>query len=120
GLARAAAWKSAQADNTQAALQGFLQKYPQGAEADQARAQLEQLNDSRAELGAFRSKAEAQKAQVKLQARFGTQLHGIVILPPAGADKRTRVASAPMSSQDAQAACATLKKEHQHCEVVKR
>jgi hypothetical protein len=39
-LERAAAWRSLQDDLSVASLQAFLQKYPQGAESNEARAKL--------------------------------------------------------------------------------
>lgn len=121
GLERAAAWKVAQADGKATALQEFLQKYPQGAEADEARAQLQKLNAAsyRVQLGAFRSKKEAQRLRARLQAKYGNALHDVVVVAPTGRDKLNRVRSGTMSQEEARSACAKLKKAHQHCEVVK-
>ena len=41
------------------------------------------------------------------------------MVPPGAQDKLNRVDSGPMTHDEAQAACTTLKKEKQHCEVVK-
>jgi outer membrane protein assembly factor BamD (BamD/ComL family) len=122
-LEEAAAWKLAQADGSAAALQGFLTKYPQGADSDQARAQLQLVQQPasgyRAQLGAFRSKKQAEHLRVQLRSRYLKLLHDIVLVAPAPPDKLIRVRSASMSRADARAACAHLKKAHQHCEVVK-
>ena len=119
GLERAAAWKTAQAANTEAALQDFLKKYTQGPEADEARAQLQKLEGYRVELAAFHDQKAAEKSRDHLKARFDSQLHDIVAVPPTGSEKEYRVESAPMTEADAKSACTKLKKEHQHCEVVK-
>jgi cell division septation protein DedD len=121
-LERAAAWKAAQATNTESALQDFLKKYNQGPEADQARAQLQKLQSEgyRVQLATFRDQKAAEKSRDSLQARFNTELHDIVVIPPTGSDKLHRVASGPMTEADAKSACAKLKKAHQHCEMVKR
>jgi SPOR domain len=118
---RADAWKAAEADGKAPALQAFLQKYPQGAEADQARARLEQLKTEayRVQVAAFRAQKDADRAQARLQARYGKVLHEVVVVPPAAPEKLTTIRSTPMTLKEAQSACGTLKKEHQHCEVVK-
>jgi hypothetical protein len=118
-LQRAADWQQAKSTNTEAALQAFLQKYPSGAEADQAKAQLEQL-DYVVELGTFSSNDAATKAQSKLQDKFGNDLQSVVVVPPTGKSKAFHVASAGMTEDQAKAACASLKKQHQRCEVAKR
>jgi hypothetical protein len=121
GFERADAWKAAQVGATAATLQAFLQKYPQGTEADQARAQLQKLSAEqyRVQLAAFRAKGEAEHLRTRLQARYGSVLHEVVVVPATASDKLNRVSSKPMSQEDAQSACATLKKAKQHCEVVK-
>lgn len=120
-LERAAAWKTAQAANTESALQGFLQKYSQGAETDQAREQLKRLQSEgyRVELAKFKSENQAEKSRDSLKARFSSELHDVVVVPPNGSESLHRIESAPMTEADAKSACTKLKKEHQHCEVVK-
>ena len=121
GFERADAWKTVQADATAASLQGFLAKYPQGPEADQARAQLQKLSAEqyRVQLATFREKAQAERARARLQSQYGKVLREVVVVPPGAQDKLNRVDSAPMTHDEAQSACETLKKEKQHCEVVK-
>jgi hypothetical protein len=121
-LKRAAAWKVAQAANTESALQDFLTQYPTGAENDAARAQLLKLQSEgyRVRLGTFRDAAKAEKARGEMQTRFASELHQVVIVPPSNTDKLSHVSSAPMTEEDAKTACGSLKKLHQHCEVVKR
>jgi hypothetical protein len=116
-LERASAWRTAQSDGSPAALQAFLQKYPDGTEAAQARQKLNELAYS-VELAHLHSKAAAESKRTHLQARFGTVVHDIVVLPPAGVNKDYTVASSPMSQADANAACATLQRSHQLCKVV--
>jgi len=119
-LQRAADWQQAKSANTQAALQAFLQKYPSGPEADQAKAQLAQF-DYVVDLGTFRSDKAASAAQSKLQDKFGSDLQGgVVVVPPEGKSKIYHVASAGMTQDQAKAACDSLKKKHQRCEVMKR
>jgi len=118
---RAEAWKVAESDGKVPALQAFLQTYPQGAEADVARAKLEQLKAEayRVQVAAFRAQKDADRARARLQARYRKVLHDVVVVPPAGLEKLTTIRSTPMTLKEAQSACGILKKEHQHCEVVK-
>ena len=118
-MQRADAWKVAQADGKAPTLQQFLQKYPTGPEADQARAELQKLTAYRVQLGAFRSKKEADALSQRLKARYTDVLHEVVVVAPSGSDKLTRVRSAGMTESGAKAACSKLKKSHQRCEVVK-
>lgn len=119
-LERAADWKTAQQANTVAALQGFLQKYSQGPEVDEAKAALEKLQGYRVQLGAFKDEKSAQKALDNLKKRVGNDIPGLEVVAPTGTEKRHIVASGPMTEDDANAACAKLKKAHAHCEVIKR
>lgn len=121
GLQRAAAWKIAQADGKAPALQDFLQKYPQRPEADEARAQLQKLSSEAysVQLGAFRARKEADKLRARAQSRYGSVLHGVVVVAPTATDKLNRVRSGSMTEAQAKSACAKLKKAHQRCEVVK-
>jgi cell division protein FtsN len=120
-LERSAAWKVVQTNATAPALQEFLERYPQGPEADQARAQLQTLKagEYRVQLGAFRSKHEAETVRARLQARYGTELREVTVVPATPQDRRNRVDSAPMTLENAQSTCVKLNKEHRHCEVVK-
>lgn len=118
-LQRAADWQQAKSTGTEAALNGFLQKYPTGAEADQAKAQLQTLNYV-VDLGTFHSDKAANDAQAKLQTKFGSDLQNVVVVPPAGKSKTYHVASAGMTEDQAKGACASLKKQHQTCSVMKR
>jgi hypothetical protein len=71
------------------------------------------------QLATFHSDKEAQKSLPRLQTRYSSELHDLVVVPPSGSEKLDRIASGPMTLEDAKAACAKLKKSHQHCEVVK-
>jgi outer membrane protein assembly factor BamD (BamD/ComL family) len=119
-LERAADWKTAQQANTVAALQGFLQKYSQGPEVEEAKAAVDKLQGYRVQVGAFKDEKSAQKAHDDLQKRFGSDVPGLEVVAPTGTERRHIVASGPMTEDDAQAACAKLKKAHAHCEIVKR
>ncbi len=121
GFERAAAWQTASADGSASALQAFLEKYPTGPESDQARAQLQKLNSEyRVQLaGSYRSAKQAERASARAKARFGNLLHDVVVVPPTPPSKASHLRSAPMSQDEANAACAKLRKAHQHCEVVK-
>jgi hypothetical protein len=119
-LERAAAWQTAQSANTPQALQDFLGKYSSGPEADQARAALDKLQGYRVQLATARDDKGAQKALTQLQAKVGAGVHDLSVIAPSGSEKLYRVSSGPMTEDDAKAACATLKKTHQRCEVVNR
>jgi SPOR domain len=120
GFERSAAWKTAQSEGTPTAIQAFLQKYSTGPESDEARAALQKLqNDYQVQLASFRSRSDADRMSAHLKHRFGNVLHDVVVVPATPPDKLNHIRSAPMSEDEAKAACATLKKSHQRCEVVK-
>lgn len=121
GFERAAAWQTASANGSVDALKAFLDKYPQGPESDEARAQLQKLTSGyQVQLsGAFHSAKLAERASARLKARFGKILHDVVVVPSTPPSKLNRLRSAPMSKDEANAACAKLRKAHEHCEVVK-
>ncbi|MGA7538787.1 MAG: SPOR domain-containing protein [Steroidobacteraceae bacterium] len=114
-----AAWQSAQSTNTAAAYQDFLQKYPNASQASQAQDALKALTGYQALLASTRSKALADKLAARLKGKFSSDLQDVVVVPPSGKSKLLEVRSAPMTESDAKAACAKLRKAHQHCEVVK-
>jgi hypothetical protein len=119
GLERANAWKTAQSDGSATALQGFLQKYSQGPEADQARQKLAALQTGyRAELGSFHDERAAKHRRSELQSRFGGVLKEIDVVSPDSSNKRYRVMSGLMDRHDADSTCASLRRDHQSCEVV--
>ena len=120
GLERVDAWKSAESGGSNSALEGFLQKYPQGAEADQARQKLAMLkSDYRDRLGTFHDERAAERRRKELQSRYGAVLKESMLLSPDSSNKRYRVMSGLMDRHDAESACASLKRNHQSCEVVK-
>ena len=114
-----AAWQSAQSTNTAAGYQDFLQKYPNAPQASQAQDALKKLTGYQALLASTRSKALADKLAARLKGKFSDELQDVVVVPPSGKSKLLEVRSAPMTESDAKAACAKLRKAHQHCEVVK-
>ena len=73
----------------------------------------------RAELGTFHNKHAAERKRSELQSRFSSVLKEVDVVSPDSADKRYRVMSGLMDRQDADSACASLKRDHQTCEVVK-
>lgn len=117
-LQRAAAWQDAKNAGTGFALQNFLQKYPQGPEADQARTQLVKF-DYQAELGTYSSSKQADQARARLQDHYGKDLQAVMIVPPSAKGKLYHVTSAAMTHDQAKAACVTLRKSHERCEVTK-
>jgi cell division protein FtsN len=120
GFVRGAAWKDAQSNGSAAVLEAFLQKYPQGPEADDARAMLQKLTSEehyRVQLATFRDKTKADRARARLQARYGTLLHAVVIT--SAPNHSMRVASGPMSHAEARTACSTLRRSGQHCEIIR-
>ena len=114
-----AAWSTAQSTNTAAGYQDFLQKYPNSPHAGDATAALKQLQGYQLLLGTARSQATADKLTQHLKDKFGSDLQDVVEVPPTGKSKTIEIRSAGMTEDDAKAACAKLKKAHQHCEVVK-
>jgi hypothetical protein len=115
---RVAAWTTAQASGTSQAYEEFLDKYPTGSEADAARDKLKMLEGYRAELGTAHSAAGADHQRDVLAKRFGKDLQNVVVLAPDANSREYRITSAPMSQQDASAACATIKREGQSCKVI--
>ena len=119
GLQQDAAWQSAQSTNTAAGYQDFLQKYPNSSHAADAQDALKKLTGYQALLGSTRSKSLADKMAKRLKDKFGSDLQDVVVVPPTGKSKTLEIRSAPMTEDDAKAACAKLRKAHQHCTVVK-
>jgi outer membrane protein assembly factor BamD (BamD/ComL family) len=115
---RAAAWRTAQTNETAQSLQEFLAKYPSGPEADRARDKLKVIAGYRAELGTAQSERLADRERDALQKRFGKDLSQVVVLQPDANNRGYRIESAPMSEQDANAACATVKQAGRTCKVV--
>ncbi len=119
-LERANAWKIAQSDGSSATLRAFEKRYPQGPETDQARQKLAALHSSyRAELGAFHYERAAERKRSELQSRFSNVLKEVEILSPDSSNKRYQVMSGLMDHHEAASTCASLKRDHQNCEVVR-
>jgi hypothetical protein len=117
-LERVTAWKAVQPTPSAATLEEFLRKYPQGAESNEARQKLASMA-YRVQLDESHSKAGAERKRADLQARFGTVIHEVVVIPPMAPDARFQVGSGPMSEAEANSACVTLQQKHQHCTAVK-
>lgn len=119
-LERASAWKEAERTGTAEALQAFLNTYSQGPEADQARQNLNELTSGfRVQLAEADNEQAADREGARLKRQVDQVLNEIVILPPDSSKSSYRVVSKPMNRSDADAACATLKRSHQRCGVVK-
>ena len=116
---RKAAWNFVQSTESTAAYQAFLEQYARGTDADQARATLAELNGYTVRLALLRSAKEAGKVRDRLKGQYGDVLHDVVVIPPSGTQKLNSVRSAPMTEDEANSACAALKKLHQNCEVIK-
>jgi hypothetical protein len=116
---REAAWKAAQTAGTATSMQAFLQKYPTGAEAEQAKTKLKDLTGYRVSLASESSNDKAQRKLAQLTARFGDQLHELVVTPDANG-RSFSVDSNGMTEQEAKNACDAVKRKHQFCQVVQR
>ncbi len=117
-LERAAAWRAAQTNETPQSLREFLGKYPSGAAADQARDKLKSLAGYQAELGSAHSERLADRERDALAKRFGENLQQVIVLAPDATSRDYRITSAPMSEQEANAACASVKHAGRSCKVI--
>ena len=116
---RDAAWQATQANVTAQSLRNFIDKYPSSSEADDARARLQTIAGYRAELGSVHSERLAHRERDALEKRFGTHLRHVVVLEPDAKDRDYRITSAPMSEQEASAACEILQHSGRPCTVVR-
>jgi hypothetical protein len=115
---RSIAWTTASMTDATDALEAFLQKYPQGPEAAQAKARLAQLTGYRVQLATVRSEEQAEKARDRLQGKYGDVLGSVDIVPGSAVDVLV-LRSASMGQGEANNACAKLKRDHLPCEVIK-
>ena len=115
---RDAAWQTAQTHVTAQLLREFITKYPSSAEADEAREKLQAIAGYRAELGSARSERLADRERDALAKGFRKYLRQLVILGPDAKDRDYRITSAPMSEQEANAACESLRHSGRFCAVV--
>lgn len=115
---RAAAWQTAQTNASVQSLQDFINKYPSSSEAAEARDKLTAIAGYRAELATARSERLADRERDALAKRFGKNLQKVVVLEPDANNRDYRITSAPMSAQDASAACEAVKHAHRSCTVV--
>jgi outer membrane protein assembly factor BamD (BamD/ComL family) len=113
---RAAAWKTAQSDGTAEAFEAFFQKYPTGSEADQAKT-IKDLTGYRVRLASESSDDKAKRKLTELKARFGDQLHDLVVTPDASR-KSFYIDSGGMAEQGATRACQSIKRKHRACHVI--
>jgi outer membrane protein assembly factor BamD (BamD/ComL family) len=115
---RVAAWRAAQANATPQLLQEFLQKYPSGPEAVQARDRLRAIAGYRAELGMAHTERLAGRERDALAKRFGKELSQVIVLAPDANSREYRITSAPMSEEDANSACAAVKRAGGICNII--
>jgi hypothetical protein len=115
---RDAAWQAAEANESPQSLQNFINQYPSSSEADQARDRLKVIAGYRAEFATARSVRAADRERDLFAKRFGKEVRQVVVLAPDTTAKAYRLASAPMSEQQASAACETLRHAGRSCTVV--
>jgi hypothetical protein len=143
-LQRQADWQNIQNSNDVQTLQAFADKYPGSPEAAQAQQQIQQLQaqaeqarkeaqqrkqqqakpkgNYQVQLAAFTDQAAADKAMKNLQGRLKDVLGStsLEVEPPPQGSNYYRLKTAPMSRQDANNLCQSLKDNGQDCLVVKR
>ncbi len=115
---RSSAWHTAQTNETAQSMQEFMQKYPTGPEADRAREKLKVLAGYRTELGRAHSQRDADRERDVLAKRFAGNFREVVVLQPIANNRDYRIASPPMSEQDANTACASVKRAGRSCKVI--
>ena len=71
-----------------------------------------------AELGSFHDERAAKHRRSELRSRFSGVLEEVDVVSPDSSNKRYRVMSGIMDLHDADSTCASLKRDHQTCEVV--
>ena len=69
-------------------------------------------------VGTFHNKRAAERKRSELQSRFISVLKEVDVLSPNSSNTRYRVMSRLKDRHDADSACASLKRDHQTCEVV--
>ena len=74
----------------------------------------------RVQLALFIDRKDAEKSRDSLVARLGRELQGIAVVPAPDSLGLYRVASPPMTAENAEITCAKLIEEHQSCAVVER
>jgi hypothetical protein len=111
-------WNAAKADGSLAAIQGFLQKYPNGADVAQANAKLAELTAFRVQLGSEPTEIKAEHKLAQLKRRLGAKVQDLSVIPPASAGGKYSIASMGMSQTQAQQTCDSVKAAHQPCEVI--
>lgn len=111
-------WNTAKTDGSVAAIQGFLQKYPNGADVAQAKAKLTELTAYRVELASEPTEIKAEHKLAQLKRRLGAKVQDLSVIPPASEGGKYSIASMGMSQAQAQQTCDSVKASHQPCEVV--
>ena len=117
---RSAAWHGVSAPPTVTALQAFLARYPTGPESDEARMELRRLAGYRAVLGTAMNRQQANVQHRRLGRRFSHEFPNLVVLAPDAAHAAYRIASTPMSEDQAVHSCLSLTLSGHPCEVAQR
>lgn len=117
---RSAAWHDMSVPFTAAALQAFLAHYPSGPESDEARAELQHLAGYRAVLGTATNQQRANLQYCRLVRRFSPEFPNLVVLAPDATHSAYRIASTPMSEDQAVHSCLTLTLSGHFCQVTER
>jgi SPOR domain len=91
-------------------------------QADPPRAELQTrpFQGYRVQLALFNDRKDAEKSRDSLVAHLGGELQGIEVVPAPDLPGLYRVASPPMTSENAEVTCAKLIEQHQSCAVVER
>ena len=119
GLQGAVAWQQATQIGTAAAFKDFLQKYPSVPEAAAAKAKMAEIAGYRARLATASTLGAATGQRDRLERYYGKTLTEVDVLEPTPTEKSFIVVSGGMTEDQANQACATLKRSHQRCEVEK-
>jgi hypothetical protein len=119
GLQGAVAWQQAIQTGTAAAFKDFLHKYPIGPQTAAAKAKLAELAGYRVRLATASTLSAATGQRDRLERYYGKTLTEVDVLEPTPTEKSFAVVSGDMTEDQANAACATLKRSHQRCEVEK-
>lgn len=115
---RADAWAALQSNMTTSALKTFLNSFSSGPEVDEARAKLQILTGYRAVVATAVDRRVAAHKRDRLAQRFDRTLDEVVVLPPDSQNPAYRVASSPMSEQQAKTICDSLARGGRECQVV--
>jgi hypothetical protein len=100
-------------------IDAFLQKYPTGAEAEQARAKRKDRNRYRMHLTSEPTEAKAQRRLEKLKLKRKERASDFAITPDTEG-KTYSIDSPGMTQKEATRTCEPIKHEHEACQVVEQ